>query len=257
MKIQTCSQSSNRLVEPIVACELGNLFNKEELLSALIDKKLNPAFSHIRGLKDIKTLLFCANPNYDASLELEGECPAQFVCPVTQIEFNGMLPFVVIWNTGYVLSEKAIKEVGLESLQGEFGPFTLEDIVKLAPSEDEVSQQREAMEARRSKRKLASSSSSKKRSVVESTGENGETTNKIKSKKVEANNNNTSSSVNNSSAPLKLTTSSSVAKSAAKEIQQQNESSAIYQKLFHKDLEGDKKGRDLFMSVAGIRYTVT
>lgn len=98
-------------------------------------------------------------------------------------------------------------------------------------------------------------------SIFTTTTESGETTFKIKSKKLEANNssnaNTSSSSANSSSVPVKLTTSNSVAKSAAKEIQQQNESSAIYQKLFHKDLEGDKKGRDLFMSVAGIRYTVT
>lgn len=32
-----------------MACELGNLFNKEAVLTALLERTLNPAFAHIRS----------------------------------------------------------------------------------------------------------------------------------------------------------------------------------------------------------------
>jgi hypothetical protein len=33
---------------------LGNIYNKEEVLKKLIDKKMPPEFSHIKKLKDVK-----------------------------------------------------------------------------------------------------------------------------------------------------------------------------------------------------------
>lgn len=46
-----CALSGERLSEPIAACELGGVYNKEALISALLDRTLNAKFSHIRGLK--------------------------------------------------------------------------------------------------------------------------------------------------------------------------------------------------------------
>jgi hypothetical protein len=50
-RVNTCAQSGSCLRNPIVACELGYMFNKDDLINALLDKALNPSFSHIRGLK--------------------------------------------------------------------------------------------------------------------------------------------------------------------------------------------------------------
>lgn len=47
----TCAMSNERLKEPIVACELGHLYNKEAVIRALIEKNVDEKFSHIRSLK--------------------------------------------------------------------------------------------------------------------------------------------------------------------------------------------------------------
>ncbi len=124
-KSKFCSLSSEPLIQPIVACELGNLFNKEAILTALLNKSLPASFSHIRGLKDLKQLILTCVPDYH-----EGGDVAQFKCPVTQVEFNGIQPFVVLWNSGWVLSESAIRELGIQALTGEYGIFSEEDIIK-------------------------------------------------------------------------------------------------------------------------------
>ena len=39
------------------------------------------------------------------------------MCPVTLQEMNGAHAFIVLFNTGWVMAEKATKEVGLAGLQ--------------------------------------------------------------------------------------------------------------------------------------------
>ena len=54
-----------------------------------------------------------------------------YACPVSQVEMNGKNPFVVVRTTGWVLSERALKQVGLANLQGEYGPFVEDDCIKV------------------------------------------------------------------------------------------------------------------------------
>lgn len=49
IRSRCCAASNELLTQPIVACELGNLFNKEAVLTALLERTLNPAFAHIRS----------------------------------------------------------------------------------------------------------------------------------------------------------------------------------------------------------------
>lgn len=257
--------------EPIVSCELGNLFNKPAILTALLEKTLTSNFSYIRGLKDLKNLIFTPNPNYSSHQETEGNHPAKFICPITKIEMNGSLPFVVIWTTGYVISEKAIKEIGIDGLQLEYGPFSSDDIVKIAPLEDEVEHQIQAMIARRarSKSQLKRSHEDKKvdaasapTSSSAATADNGDAAAAKKSKKSkkeavgQASTAAASSSSASSSAQVSIRQSASLVKSAAAAIQGQQQGSQIYQNLFHSDKEKKMKDRDLFMAVAGLRYSI-
>ena len=39
------------------------------------------------------------------------------MCPVTMQEMNGAHSFIVLFNTGWVMAEKATKEVGIAGLQ--------------------------------------------------------------------------------------------------------------------------------------------
>jgi len=140
-RITTCALSAQPLSAPIVACELGKLYNKEAVLQGLLDKTLQRQASHIRGLKDVK------------ELDLGGAALSLYVCPITQLPLNGVLPFVVVWANGRVLSEKAVREMGIEALQLEYGPFSSEDLVRLLPiDESEIEAQTSAMERRRSLR---------------------------------------------------------------------------------------------------------
>ena len=76
------------------------------------------------------------------------------MCPVTKTEFNGLQPFVCIWTTGFILSMKAIKEMGLKFLQDEYGPFSEVDIVALIPLDNELPEQIQQMKNRRTNSKI-------------------------------------------------------------------------------------------------------
>lgn len=267
LRTHVCAQSSMPLREPTVACEMGNLYNKEEVLTALLDKKLNEAFSHIRGLKDLKTLIYCPNPAYEASNEAEGESPAKYICPVTRTEFSGSLPFVVIWASGTVMSEKALKEIGVEGLQAEYGPFSPLDIVKLVPLDEELDLQRERMIARRIAQKSLKKDHKRKRDVIiegaeceikdnSSTIELGKMPTK-KDGHIQKTGSSELKSASSSRESKKLSQSSSLAEEAVKTVERQEGKSSVFKKLFHKGHEADKHDRDLFMSVAGLRYTLS
>ncbi|GAB5034780.1 rtf2 homolog [Nannochloropsis oceanica] len=180
IRSRVCAVSSEALRDPIVACELGHLYNKEAVLLALLERTLNPAFAHIRGMKDLIPCRLTINPNWtdetaavaaaneaSASREAKGESKnagagafvdeeltSKYICPVARVEMNAKQPFVVIRSTGWVLSERALKEIGEASLQDEYGPFDVaDDLIQLVPDEEEENRLRRRMNDRRSKAK--------------------------------------------------------------------------------------------------------
>lgn len=273
LRTTICAQSCEPLMEPIVACEMGNLYSKESILKAFIDKALNPLFSHIRGMKDIKTLILSPNPAYSLANELNGESRPKYVCPVTTMEFNGIHPFVVIWSTGFVISEKAIREIGMDGLQQEYGPFNMQDVVHLIPSDHELKGQSNHMESRRENMKNGKKDGKKTKRDRESDVKNisnassssnigGETSQKVEKseKKLKTSNNNASmnfGSVSAAGSMVSLTSATNLARKAAETVESQETRSKIFKDLFHKGHEADKHDRDLFMSIAGLRYSVT
>jgi len=42
---------------------------------------------------------------------------AKYICPVTRLEWTPRQPFVIIRTTGWVMSDRAIREVGIGNLQ--------------------------------------------------------------------------------------------------------------------------------------------
>ena len=59
-----------------------------------------------------------ANPAFaKEDRSLEGPEPAPYMCPVTLQEMNGAHSFIVLLSTGWVMAEKATKEVGIAGLQ--------------------------------------------------------------------------------------------------------------------------------------------
>lgn len=124
----------------IVACPYGRLYSKEAAVEALLrrtqqqQEKGDELGSHIRGLKDLIPVRF----------HMEGEKPT---CPVTGVELNGKHPaFLIPKSKGLnVLSERALKEMGMEALQADYGPFEKSDMIRLAPPESIMEEIKEAV----------------------------------------------------------------------------------------------------------------
>ena len=280
MRTAICAQSSELLIEPIVACEMGNLYNKEAILSAFINKTLNPLYSHIRGMKDVKTLVFSPNPAYSIIHGSDSESCSKFVCPVTSMEFNGLHPFVVIWSTGFVVSEKAIREIGIENLQQDYGPFTADSVVHLIPNEDDTKTQKIHMDNRRENaQNMKNSKKDSKKSkrsldcgkitaewssdmdgieesdIVAKKVRNGEPNIK-RMKAVDSDNSKNFGAVSATGSAVSLTSATSVARKAIEAVESQEGKSKVFKDLFHKGHEADKYDRDLFMSISGLRYSL-
>ncbi|RID74058.1 hypothetical protein BRARA_B01175 [Brassica rapa] len=101
-----CALSNEPLAEPCVIDLLGNLFNKEALVNALLLKRLPKQFSYIKGLKDMVNIKLADVVGFDGDTT-----SAKFQCPVSGLEFNGKYKFFALRGCGHVMSAKALKEV--------------------------------------------------------------------------------------------------------------------------------------------------
>lgn len=131
----TCRLSRKPLREPVVADGMGRLYNKEALVNYLIEVKvgeakgnkiLDPAMSHIRGLKDVTQLKLHASAVSNRTAQppaLASSAPsppptgddeqalAPFSCPLTNKPMNGSVRFVYIKAGGAVMSESGLKSI--------------------------------------------------------------------------------------------------------------------------------------------------
>ena len=141
-----CALSGEPLAAPAVVDRLGNLFNKEALVEALIHKRLPKALSHIRGLKDMIPIHLHPKPN-------AADQEVRFQCPVTGFEFNGKSQFLALRGCGHVLSVKALKEVKSSSCLVCHKEFDETDKMPINGTEEEVEVLRQRMEEERGKLK--------------------------------------------------------------------------------------------------------
>lgn len=163
------------LVQPIVSCPLGKLYNKESLISYLLSP--TTAFghdghliaSHIRSLKDVTTLHLTPNPALSSisSEELaasthvgtqEARPTSLFVCPISLREMNGAVPFVYRVSTGSVMSLSSLKEMRKANGDLTLDPVTgindkegtkEEEWVVINPKEEAMEMMRDEFEARK------------------------------------------------------------------------------------------------------------
>lgn len=138
-----CALSNEPLKHPIVIDYLGNLFNKQALVEALLTKKLPNAFAHIRGLKDMISVELESIPASDSDVK--------FQCPITGLEFNGKYKFYALKSCGHVLSSKALKEVKSSTCHVCHKDFEESDKIVINGSEEEVIALREKMQIEKSK----------------------------------------------------------------------------------------------------------
>jgi len=141
-----CALSGEPLAAPAVADRLGNLYNKEPLVEALLHKRLPKALSHIRGLRDMIPIHLHPRPDADAAGE-----EVRFQCPVTGLEFNGKYQFLALRGCGHVLSVKALKEVKTSACLVCHKEFDEADKMPINGTEEEVAVLRKRMEEERGK----------------------------------------------------------------------------------------------------------
>lgn len=143
-----CRLSAEALEPPCVADRLGNVFNKEALVRALVARALPPALAHIRGLKDVLEVHLATR---DASNDKGTAC--RFQCPITGLDFNGKFRFYALRTCGHVLSAKALKEVRTGACLVCHAPFGEEDKIVINGTDEEVAALRARLEAERAKAK--------------------------------------------------------------------------------------------------------
>jgi hypothetical protein len=183
--MKTCALTGAKLdYSNIVACPYGKLYHREAAVKALLrrvegknEKSEDSVIGdHIRGLKYLATVRF----NLIEKME-NGEKIQSPLCPVTQVELNGIQPaFLIVKKKSKgssqdsdqvnVISEKAMKEIGLEALNEQYGPFQLNDCIRLAPPASMMEEIKIQVEEKRSQKKI---STKKKKRKMELQNTNG------------------------------------------------------------------------------------
>jgi len=158
------SQAANSNYGGIVVCPYGRLYTREAAVQALSrrlkevvgDSSASEIGWHVRGMKDLHPVRF--HVAGQACLESSDKPVFLPVCPIVGVHLNGLHPAYVITNKlglahkkkkkskegrkhqdtqdsqrPNVISEKAIKEMGYDTLQEEYGPFQKEDLIRLVP----------------------------------------------------------------------------------------------------------------------------
>lgn len=248
-KAQTCAISEEPLREPIVACALGNLYNKQALLEHLLAKTMPTRFQHISSLKDVVTCNFSKKQSESENL---------FYCPVTMLEFSGKQPFVVVPTCGCVVSERSLKEVQTnECLVCGKATKSEKPIALFLSDEVYELKQKELLERKATEKALKKKEGKKKasnKSKEETVGEDDNDDAK-KQRKLERKRKAESQQPHSSGALLPPP--SKIVKDAASAIQKEKQKSAVFASLFSKDKAEKKSANDLLMTVGGMRYTLS
>lgn len=126
--------TKQRLSPPLAICRLGLIYNYEEVLKLMMEKRIPHEFSYIRSLKDIRML-----KNIEMNPEKNSDFP--IICPISKIEYNGLNKFKAFWSCGCICSEKAIEQISKNKKEkiclGCNKPYTSHDEISLNLSAEE------------------------------------------------------------------------------------------------------------------------
>lgn len=173
-----CALSGLRLKQPIVACQLGHLFNKDSIIEYILDSRISTSSTsverscsyhivrHIKSLKDV-TELKLTTVSSKSDQGTESSSSQKFACPITNLEMNGKYKFCYLKTCGCVVSDRALKQIpGQHQCLLCSAPFNPnEDIYVINPTEEELKQLKERMQ---SIIKLAKQKHRKKQRIGES-----------------------------------------------------------------------------------------
>ncbi|KAM5245559.1 replication termination factor 2 [Ctenodactylus gundi] len=159
-----CTLSQEILRRPIVACELGRLYNKDAVIEFLLDKSsekaLGKAAAHIRSIKSVTELKLTDNPAWEGDKgNTKGDKHddlqrARFICPVVGLEMNGRHRFCFLRCCGCVFSERALKEIKAEVCHTCGTAFQEDDVIVLNGTKEDVEILKKRLEERRLQAKL-------------------------------------------------------------------------------------------------------
>ncbi|XP_007252738.2 replication termination factor 2 [Astyanax mexicanus] len=247
-KWKYCALSQEKLRRPIVACELGKLYNKDALIEYLLDKSAErpniEVVAHIRGIKDVKELNLTENPAWEGERRnTKGDCYedmhcAMFICPVVGLEMNGKHKFCFLHTCGCVFSDRALREVKTEICHKCGDPFQEDDIVVLNGSKEEQEKLQKTMEERRAKAKTGKKSKKSKSAETVSKPSDSKVSSDSKSAPVNGESSGSSNSSGSSSDSVPGPSGSSktvkpvAAAGSKRSIQQMDEKSEAYKSLF-------------------------
>jgi len=152
----SCNLTKETLRKHIVADQLGNLYNKEDVLRGLVEKSLPKQFKHIKSVKNLTDVQFQPNKNFDLKSQHQAGCEGDnfqspFECPITQRPVNGVNPFSVLKTCGHAFSEKALIETETANpicyvCQH---PYTQADILPLNPDKETQKKMKEELKQRK------------------------------------------------------------------------------------------------------------
>ena len=161
IKWKKCALTGDPLREPVVSCELGQLYNKEAVLEMLLSKSKPELASHVRSLKDVVELqLTSKSAKQKAPAAATAETyvdvyDAQFVCPVVGIEMSGRHKFAYLAKCGCVMSDRAMREVSGSLCHKCNKEFSAEDVRTINPDKEERAAILSRLEERRQAEKEA------------------------------------------------------------------------------------------------------
>lgn len=227
-KWQHCALTQEPLSKPVVACELGRLYNKEAIIEKLLSAKSegkseDRIASHIKSLKDIRELQLEPNPAFTGEKAKVGDAyndrsKAEWICPLTSLEMNGRFPFVFDWSNGKVYSKRAYKMLKDDKALA----IAEENLIIMNPEEGSSDEDLmfTKMEGRRARIKAAKKAAKEEKRKLDNgaSSSNGDT-------KKEANG-------SGPSEPKKAKTSSSKEEKKGKSVQNDPTKSEVYKSLF-------------------------
>ncbi|CAB3408378.1 unnamed protein product [Caenorhabditis bovis] len=197
-KWKNCQLTQLPLRKPVIACRFGKLYNKEDVINAILSKTIAMSLvaAHIKGPKDFVELKLAENKEYKGE-DVKGDeyndvNQTQFMCPITNTPMNGVQNFVVNWQCGCVYSEKAQQEVKCDNCHVCGGPYDPEKIVVLNPDEQTLELYKARWETEKAAKKAAKEAKKSGKVEVEAKPSSSSTmTNvlsgeKLNKKKVEA-----------------------------------------------------------------------
>ena len=147
-----CAITQEPLKAPIVACQLGRLYNKMAILESLLDQSgLPDGFKHIKNLREVKELNLTNNPAFkdsDTKGDSYNDNVSPYICPVIGLEMNGKYRFVYFWSCGCVISERALKAVKTKICHKCQKPFSNNDIIILNGTDEDLQLMSDLMKER-------------------------------------------------------------------------------------------------------------